>query len=222
MANVLVVAAHPDDEILGCGGTIARHKAKGDEVHVVIAAEGVTARGADRGALEALKTAASRASRLLGVDSLTLHDFPDNRMDSLALLDVTRFVEEHVEKRSPGIVYTHHWGDLNTDHAVVSRSVITACRPTPEARTRRILCFEVPSSTGWRGPVRESFEPNWFVDISSVLDRKLAALEAYAVEMREFPHARSLEAITHLARWRGAGMGVAAAEAFVLVRSVEA
>jgi len=220
--SVLVVAAHPDDEVLGCGGTIARHVAQGDRVHVVIAGEGAMARSAATpGSLEELKKAARRANEILGVETLTLHDYPDNRLDSIALLDVTRFVEEHVRKNAPAIVYTHHWGDMNGDHVRLSECVLTACRPTPGQTVRKILCFEVPSSTGWRGPRPDAFEPNWFVDISSTLEIKLAALKAYAHEMRDFPHARSLEAVAHLAHWRGASAGIAAAEAFVLVRNLE-
>ncbi len=222
MRSVLVVAAHPDDEVLGCGGTIARHVAQGDRVHVVIAGEGVLSRGgSSRSEVDCLKEAARRASGILGTETLTLNDYPDNRLGSIASLDVTQFVEEHVKKNAPGIVYTHHWADMNDDHARLCECVLTACRPVPGQTVRRILCFEIPSSTGWRGPRSRSFDPDWFVDISSSLETKLAALTEYAHEMREFPHARSREAITHLARWRGASVGVAAAEAFVLVRNLE-
>jgi len=222
VTSVLVIAAHPDDEVLGCGGTIARHAAQGDRVDVVIAGEGVMARsGAARSDLEDLREAARRANGVLGARSLALHDFPDNKLDSVAMLDITRFVEEHVQKNGPEIVYTHHWSDLNSDHTRLSECVLTACRPTPGQTVRRILCFEIPSSTSWRGPRSNSFDPDWFVDISDTLSTKVSALNEYAHEMREFPHARSQEAITHLARWRGASVGILAAEAFVLVRNLE-
>lgn len=222
MASILVVAAHPDDEVLGCGGTIARHVADGNEVHVLILGEGVMSRpAASRAELEPHRAAARRANEILGVQTLTLHDYPDNRLDSVDRLDVTQFVESHVRKHAPAIVYTHHWADLNHDHTRSSECVVTACRPAPEQMVRRILCFEVPSSTGWRGPQRDAFDPNWFVDISKTLAVKLAALAAYAHELRDFPHPRSHEAVTHLARWRGATVGVDAAEAFVLVRNLE-
>jgi LmbE family N-acetylglucosaminyl deacetylase len=222
MASVLVVAAHPDDEVLGCGGTIARHVQMGDTVHVVIAGEGLMSRaGARRTDLEDHKKAARQANEILGVKTLTLHDFPDNRFDSVDRLDITQFLETHVQKHAPEIVYTHHWADLNHDHIRLSECVLTACRPIPDRAVRRILCFEVLSSTGWRGPRPESFDPNWFVDISEALSVKVAALDAYAGEMRDFPHARSQEAVVHLARSRGAMAGMEAAEAFVLVRNLE-
>ncbi len=222
MADVLVLAAHPDDEVLGCGATIASHKARGDTVHVVIACEGVTAR-AEAGSddLEKLKAAARRANAILGSDSLELHDYPDNKLDCVPALDVTRFVEERIRRHGPAIVYTHHWNDVNVDHRRLSDCVLTACRPFPGQTVRRILSFEVASSTGWFGPRPDAFDPNWFVDAGLTLDAKFAALQEYSQEMRDFPHARSIEALTHLSHWRGAAVGLAAAEAFVLVRSLE-
>jgi LmbE family N-acetylglucosaminyl deacetylase len=221
MARVLVIAAHPDDEVLGCGGTIARHAAAGDDVHVVILAQGLMARPKARTEdLGALRESARKAGDILGVKDLTLHDFPDNRLDTLPRLDVTRFIESHVERILPEIVYTHHRGDVNIDHARANECTLAACRQTPEQSLRRLLFFEVPSSTEW-GFAEEAFNPNWFVDISRTLDKKAAALLAYAGELRPFPHPRSEEAVTHLARWRGAAAGVGAAEAFVLARNVE-
>jgi LmbE family N-acetylglucosaminyl deacetylase len=221
MASVLVIAAHPDDEVLGCGGTIARHSAAGDEVHVVILAQGLMARPQAKAEdLEALRRAAREAGDTLGVADLTLHDYPDNRLDTIPRLDVTRFIESHIERVLPEIVYTHHRGDVNIDHVRANECTLAACRQIPGQSLRRLLFFEVPSSSEW-GPGAEPFIPNWFVDISRTLDRKAAALRAYASEMRPSPHPRSEEAVTHLARWRGATAGVPAAEAFVLARNVE-
>lgn len=151
---------------------------------------------------------------------MTLGDYPDNRLDSVDRLDLTRFIEERVGVTSPRTVYTHHYGDVNVDHRRVAECTLTACRPLPGAGVRRVLLFETPSSTEWGSPA-QSFTPNWFVDISATLDRKLAALGQYASELREFPHPRSGDGVTHLARWRGATAGVDAAEAFFLARSVE-
>lgn len=226
MSNtILVVAAHPDDEVLGCGATIARHAKAGDQVHVLILAEGLTSRSAQRdrnqaaGALSELAQAAEAANQLLGVASLQLHDFPDNRMDSLDRLDVIKAVEAAIDQHRPQLVYTHHAGDVNIDHRRIHEAVVTACRPTPNLPVDTLLFFEVASSTEWQtagsGP---AFLPNWFVDVTKTLELKLRALEAYRSEMRAWPHARSLEALEHLARWRGATVGVGAAEAFVLGR----
>ena len=220
--TILVIAAHPDDEVLGCGGSIAGHVAAGDEVHVVIMAQGLNSRGqASDDAFRQLHAAAARASEILGVSSLHLLDNPDNRMDMVPLLEVTQQVEGMIARYQPDCIYTHFAGDLNIDHRRTNEAVITACRPLPAHPVRRILCFEVPSSTEWASPgTLPAFYPNWFNDISVTLDKKLAALAAYADEMRAFPHPRSLEAVRHLAAWRGASGGYLAAEAFVLARQL--
>lgn len=223
--RVLVVAAHPDDEVLGCGGTIARHAHAGDEVHVVILAEGATSRSDARDTdafadeLGALKAASESAAAILGAVGVTVHDLPDNRLDSLALLDVVKAVEAHVERVAPEIVYTHHPGDCNADHRVVFDAVLAATRPLPGSTVRTLLTFEVASSTEWGGG-QSPFVPDWFVDVSGTLLRKLDALDAYDLEMRPWPHPRSREAVEALARWRGATVGCEAAEAFSLVRHV--
>lgn len=224
--RVLVVAAHPDDEVLGCGGTIARHAAAGDEVHVVILVEGVTSRDHKRDRqnrepeLSKLGEAAQKANDILGTSSLKLHDFPDNRLDTVSLLDITKVVEDTIETVQPAIIYTQHGGDLNIDHRRVHEAVVTACRPKPTNHSvRTLLSFEVASSTEWQTPgTAPIFAPNWYVDIDSTLDKKIKALEAYGDEIIEWPNARSIQAVTHLARWRGANIGVNAAEAFMLGR----
>ena len=226
--SVLVIAAHPDDEVLGCGGSMARHVDEGDSVHAVILAEGITSRydqrDRDRQAseLSELGKVAHRANEILGVKELVLHDFPDNRMDSLARLDIVKMVEELLVRFSPEVVYTHHAGDVNIDHRRIHEAVVTAIRPMPDRQqVRRLLFFEVASSTEWQPPGSATpFAPNWYVDISTTLKRKLDALDAYASEMRDWPHARSLKAVEHLARWRGSNIGVPAAEAFMLGRQL--
>lgn len=223
----LFIAAHPDDEVLGCGGTIVKHVQNGDEVHVVILAEGVTSRDKVReresraGELSQLAQAAHEAGRILGVQSVELHDFPDNRMDSVDLLDVVKVVETAIDRYKPDMVYTHHAGDVNIDHRIVHQAVVAACRPLPGQCVKTLLFFEVPSSSEWQTPSSApAFFPNYFVDISDCLNKKLQALEAYRSEMRPWPHPRSLEAVEHLAHWRGATVGVEAAEGFVLGRKL--
>lgn len=226
--SVLVVAAHPDDEVLGCGGTIAAHADNGDQVYVLIVAEGATSRHQlrDRNKviheLSSLERAAHEAGTILGVHGVELMDLPDNRLDSLDRLDLIKQIEKRVALHQPQVVYVHHAGDVNVDHRRLHEAVITACRPTPFQTVRRLLSFEVPSSTEWQPPGSAPFfQPNWFVDISAQWSRKRDALEAYASEMRPWPHARSLEALEHLARWRGAQVGCEAAEAFCLLRQLE-
>ena len=227
MNRVLVVAAHPDDEVLGCGGTIARHADFGDEVQVLIVAEGSTSRQQERDRfqvrdeLSALAQAAQVAGSILGAAGVELLDLPDNRLDSLDRLDLIKQIEKRVELHHPDCVYVHHAGDVNVDHRRLHEAVVTACRPTPGHLVRRLLSFEVASSTEWQPPgSAQAFQPNWFVDISAQWERKYEALVAYASEMREWPHARSLEAVEHLARWRGAQVGIKAAEAFCLLRQL--
>ncbi|CAN5232699.1 PIG-L family deacetylase [soil metagenome] len=225
--KILVIAAHPDDEILGCGGTMAAHAQGGDEVHVVIMAEGVTSRApqrdtaVDKEQLDSLAQTARKANQMLGVASVTLHSLPDNRMDSLDRLDVIKLVEAEIARVNPEVVYTHHAGDLNIDHRIVQESVLTACRPKPGHAVRSVLFFEVASSTEWMpASAGVVFAPNWFVDVSSTLELKLKALECYASEMCAWPHPRSIKAVEHLARWRGASVGTEAAEAFMLGRHI--
>ncbi len=224
--TILVVAAHPDDEVLGCGGAMARHVEAGDEVNVVILAEGITSRYEQRkhegqqDELSALGQAARKANDLLGVKSLVLHDLPDNRIDSLDRLDVIKTVENFIERIKPDILYTHHGGDLNIDHRRIHEAVVTACRPMPHNHgIHTLLFFEVASSTEWQTPGSAiPFTPDWYVDISDTLELKLKALQVYESEMRSWPHARSVVALEHLARWRGSTIGVEAAEAFMLGR----
>ncbi len=226
--EVLVFAAHPDDEVLGCGGTITKHVQQGDRVGVVILGEGITGRYETRCTekhqeeLAKLQEMAQAANDLLGVSRLILHNFPDNRMDSVDMLDVIKVIEKHLDRYHPTVVYTHHAGDLNIDHRKVHEAVITACRPTPLNTVRRLLFFETASSTEWQLPGSAPyFKPNWFVDISETIQLKLKALDdIYRLEMRRWPHSRSVKAVEHLAKWRGATIGAEAAEAFVLGRNI--
>jgi LmbE family N-acetylglucosaminyl deacetylase len=227
MSTALTVAAHPDDEVLGCGGTMARLAEEGWQVHVLILAEGATSRAAvrDREGYQAelsdLARAAQAASAALGLAGVRLLGFPDNRMDGVELLDVVKHVEEEIARLKPQRIYTHHRDDLNVDHRIVHDAVSAATRPQPGACVREVLTFEVPSATEWRlAGSGQPFVPNVFVDIVRTLEKKRRALAAYSGEMRLFPHARSIEALEHLARWRGASVGMAAAEAFQLARSL--
>lgn len=227
MNTVLVVAAHPDDEVLGCGGTMARHAAEGDRVHILIVAEGATSRDSVRDKdgrgdeLEALREAGRRAAGIVGGQAPTFIGLPDNRLDSLDLIDVIKPIESAIAEIGPNIVYTHHSGDLNIDHAIVNRAVVTACRPLPGTPVKSIYTFEVPSSTDWGSAISpRPFRPNRYVDIARQLEQKISALECYEAEMREFPHARSYQSVRALATHRGAVCGVEAAEAFEIIREL--
>jgi LmbE family N-acetylglucosaminyl deacetylase len=221
--RVMAVVAHADDEVLGCGGTLRRHVLAGDEVWTIILADGETSRGkvsADA-AIAGREGAAKDAAAILGVQNVVLHRLPDNRLDTCALLDIVKLVEQYIEAAGPDTIYTHHAGDVNIDHRRVHEAVVTACRPQAGHPVQTLLFFETASSTEWQVPnSAPAFQPNWFVDISGQLNIKLKALEPYAGEMRSWPHPRSIEGIVHLARWRGATVGCEAAEAFILGRQV--
>ena len=222
--NVLVVAAHPDDEVLGVGGTIARLTGEGADVTILILGEGATSRqsGQDQAAdVEALAGQAREAGRLLGAKEVVCKGLPDNRFDTLPLLDVVKIVEEWVDRVSPETVYGHHAGDLNVDHEVAARAVLTATRPQAGSVVRDVFAFEVPSSTEWSfHRLSPPFHPNVYVDITGTLEKKIAALRTYEGEARLFPHPRSPESLRAIAARWGTVAGVTAAEAFELVRSV--
>ena len=194
---------------------------------MLIVAEGSTSRQQERdraqvrNELSVLAKAAQMAESILGAAGVELLDLPDNRLDSLDRLDLIKRIEECVERHQPECVYVHYAGDVNVYHRRLHEAVVTACRPTPGHVVRRLLSFEVASSTEWQPPgSAPAFQPNWFVDISDQWERKRNALVAYASEMRDWSHARSLKCLEHLAPRRGAQVGVEAAEAFCLLRQL--
>lgn len=225
--NIGVICAHPDDEVLGCGGTMARLADSGHDVHVLVLGEGATSRDPLRqeenksDEINMLRGAALAAAKILGVQGIVFGGFPDNRMDRVDLLDIVKDVERFLAEKQINTVLTHHGGDLNIDHQIVHRAVITACRPLPGTLIHTLLCFEVPSSTEWSvSSIARPFHPNWYEDVEHTLERKLQALRCYEAEMRAWPHPRSYRGIEALAHWRGASAGKHAAEAFELSRLV--
>jgi LmbE family N-acetylglucosaminyl deacetylase len=225
--RILVVAAHPDDEVLGCGGTLAYHARRGAEIEVLILGEGVTSRydrreSAPAAEVRRLHERAVRAGRAVGARRVRVGDLPDNRFDAVPFLEIVKRIERSVSAFRPDTIYTNHEGDLNVDHELTCRAVLTAARPLPESPVRRIYSFEVLSSTEWRGPSRgNAFLPNRYVDVTRTFGRKLAGLKHYAEEMRAYPHPRSVRAVTALAERRGSESGLERAEAFSLLRDVE-
>ncbi len=225
--KVLVVVAHPDDEVLGCGGTIAKHSSEGDTVKSIIVAEGITSRDNIRKTdfrkkeLEKLKLHSLKAAKILGIKSTYFLDLPDNRLDSLDLIDITKKIEQHVLKFKPDIIYTHHYGDLNIDHRTVHNAVMTACRPFSSYFIKKILTFENPSSTEWQSLSFNSyFKPNYFENIETHINKKIKAMKEYKTELKKWPHTRSLEFLNILAKFRGAISGLKYAEAFFAERII--
>lgn len=223
--KVLIIAAHPDDEILGCGGTIAKLIKNNCKVDVLFLSEGVSARaklGETRkwdDEILAREAMAMAAAKYLGFSIIGFMRNPNLRMDLMSILDITKSVQNILIDNKPDIVFTHHYGDLNTDHQICFNAVITACRPSGIDFIESIFSFEVPSSTEWSSSVNlPSFRPNFFVNIDSEIESKLGALNFYDFEMREFPHPRSKENIKALSQIRGSEIGFKYAEAFMLIR----
>jgi LmbE family N-acetylglucosaminyl deacetylase len=224
--NVLVVAAHPDDEVLGCGGTIARLAAEGAAVSILILANGLTSRAdfdpvkdADR--LRVHHERARAAGALLGAREVNLAGLPDQKMDTVPLLDITQTIEREIARVRPETIFTQHGGDLNMDHVITFRATLTATRPMPGGIVKRVYSYEIPSSTEWAfAQFEPRFSPQVFFDIGAHLDTKIAAMQIYDSEAREFPHPRSPEALRAAARRWGAAVGVHAAEAFCCVRAI--
>ena len=218
--NILAVLSHPDDEVLGCGGVLARHAVADDKVDVSIFTNGVGARGWKRGAADARKTEWHNACRTLGAGAMIPPDvFSDQQLDRVSMLELAQVVERTLEKSRPEIVYTHWLGDLNLDHRLVAQAVLTATRPAAGSRVRRVLACEIPESTS-QGFGFMSFEPNVYVDIGGYLKTKLEALRCYESERRESPHLRSAQGVVTCAGLRGGEAGCDFAEAFVLMREV--
>ena len=224
--KILVVAAHPDDEVLGCGGTITRLSGEGHAVHIAIMGEGITSRVDSRDnatKLKGLETACSAASRIMGAYQPEMLSLPDNRFDTVPLLDIVQTIEGLVDKIKPDAIFTHHPGDLNIDHVITNRAVFTATRPLPGHCVREVYLFEIPSATEWGfqklGPI---FKPNLFYNIETQLPVKIEALRAYESEIRAFPHPRSEKAVIAAAQRWGSWVGHNAAEPFEIARIVHA
>lgn len=220
---ILVIAAHPDDEVLGCGGTIARSTQQGRQVHVAILGEGLTSRRTSRSEtnnsdLDGLRRTATEVGAFLGAATVCHFNYPDNRFDTVPLLDIIKTIETLIKDLRPSEVFTQHGGDLNIDHAITFRATVTATRPMAGSPVSSLHAYEVPSSSEWAfAKFEPRFEPNTFVDISESLDHKIRAMTMYESEIRSFPHPRSPEAIEAVARKWGSTIGCNAAEAFQLI-----
>lgn len=218
--NVVVVAAHPDDEILGVGATLALHARAGDAVHAVVMVEGATSRY-EAEMRDALEAAGRQSAEALGLASIRFERFADQRLDTVALVDVTQRIEGVLDELDPEMIYTHFPGDVNADHGVVARAAWTACRPYRFPRVRRFAAFETPSSTEWGWPLAgETFAPNLYVNVEAALDAKITALECYGSELRDYPHPRSARAIRERAAYWGSHVGHKAVEPFMVLREL--
>jgi len=218
--NVLIVAAHPDDEVLGCGGVTVRHVERGDRVYVVVVTRGfpeIFSPEID----EEDRLHAREAHEILGGAGIFFLDFPAPRLDTVPGHELADALREVIFSVNADVVYTPFGGDLHTDHKATYLATLVASRPVNHCPVRRLLCYETLSETDWASPLDDSaFKPTVFVDISNVLERKLQALACFRNELKQPPHPRSLRAIEALARVRGSTAGLMAAEAFMLVREI--
>ena len=227
--KIMIVVAHPDDELLGLGATMNRLIAEHNvTTHVVILGEGVTSRSDKRDAeqwkneLINHKNNILEAQRVIGYHSVMTYDFPDNRFDTVSLLDIIKVVEKEKTGFQPEVIFTHHGGDVNVDHQRTFEAVITACRPMQHEVVKTIVTFETMSGTEWRASTDpRHFVPNFFISFSKAnLDVKIQAMNAYMYEKREYPHPRSAEALEIVAKRWGVAIGKNYAEAFCLVRNI--
>lgn len=225
MNKILVVAAHPDDEILGVGATVARHVKQGDEVRCIILGEGQTSRWnnreeASKEIVKELHEDTLKAAKILGYSKVYFADFPDNRFDSVDLLDIVKYIENIKMEFTPDIIYTHHGGDLNVDHQLTYKAVLTATRPVNNCPVKELYTFETLSSTEWDFSYTNMFKPNVFIDIKKFFDIKIEAMKCYETELCEFPHPRSLKGMECYANKWGSVVEKNYVEAFQLIRKV--
>jgi LmbE family N-acetylglucosaminyl deacetylase len=235
--KILVIVAHPDDEVLGMGGTLKKLSSQKNNIKVVFLATGISARRSDeylnhptyktdtnltkimKKQIQKLQLDAKKALKILDIENIDFFEFPDNEMDTVSNLEITKTIEKLILEFKPEIIYTHTKNDVNVDHRAIFNATITATRPTTNQRVKKVICFEVPSSSEWN--FDETFSPNIFIDIKKELPYKIRAIKAYKNELRKFPHPRSPEALDAIAKRWGSVSGYEAAEAFELIRDLQ-
>jgi N-acetylglucosamine malate deacetylase 1 len=216
--KVLVIAAHPDDEVLGCGGTINKLSKEKFNIKSIFFADGESSRNLnEKNSSKILKRKnnAKKAARILGYNKLDFYNFPDNRLYSVDFLKITQIIEKEISKFQPEIIFTHFENDLNLDHSILSKATTTACRPAKYRFLKKLLYFHVLSSTEWNFGKQEKFNPNYFVDISKNINLKLKAMKCYHSEIKK-NHPRSIKGIEAFAKYNGSIIGVNYAEPFVV------
>ena len=220
--NIVCVVAHPDDEVLGLGGTLIKHVNNGDKVFIIILADGENAKTIASEKNPHRKVNAEECSRIIGSILYKTFDYPDQELDTIPILEIIKNLEKIFDKLRPNIAYVHHLGDLNKDHQIASQSVLTALRPMNRLDlSTEIRSFETPSSTDQSPQEGQNiFKPNFYVSVENTWDKKIKALKAYNKELLDFPHPRSLKAIEALAIRRGAESGYSMAEAFIILRKI--
>jgi len=220
--KILVISAHPDDDALGCGGTIAKFSKENASIFAVYFTDGVSARLNNKNLKKDIldrKKHSVKAAKILGINKCIFFSYPDNKLDKIPLLEITQKIEKIIKEIKPEIIITHSEHELNIDHQIINRAVITATRPKPKSIIKKILLFETLSSSEWKFSNKKNFfNPNYFVDISKTINRKISALRCYKKEMMKWPHPRSVKGVRNLAMYRGQSVGLKYVEAFYLLR----
>lgn len=215
--KILVICAHPDDETLGLGGTLALHAQNGSKVFVLIFADGQFGRDNTKKGIMIRQEQAKKACSILGIRTVKFLNYKDQTLDKVPLVELACQIESFMKQIRPDIVYTHYWGDVNQDHRKLFEATLIASRPVPSSKVKQFICFETPSSTEYGN---KQFKPNLFVDIDKVIGMKIKAIEQYKNEVGQFPHPRSKEAIVSRAKYWGTSVGIKHAEAFLKVREM--
>lgn len=227
MSKILVISAHPDDEVLGMGGTIAKYSSLGDEIALLIVTDGSTSQYKDRSDLNQIinnkKSETSACAKILGINHLFYGNLPDMKLDSVPHVEINSIIEKVVTTYQPTSVYTHFYGDINMDHRMVYESTLVACRPFPGQCVKKIFLYSVPSSTEWNSfNTSNSFVPNWYENITGEFAiKKYKALECYTTELRDYPHPRSIPYVKKMDNIEGNRVGLLEAESFMLIRAIE-
>jgi len=226
MKKILVIAAHPDDEILGCGGTLLDFCKKGYKIQIIFLGDGESSRKLDKKSeLKLIRNREYQAklvSRKCNFLPPKFKRYPDNKLDTVPFLEIAKFVEGEIKKFKPTIIFTHFENDLNIDHQLAFKAVVTATRPLSKTFVKKIYCFEIPSSTefSFTQNRKKIFNPNFFVDVSKYINKKISMFKIYKSEVRAWPHPRSLKAIKNMAMYRGSQIGKRYAEAFITLREL--
>jgi len=221
--KVLVIAPHPDDEVLGCGGTIKKYTSMGDQVYLCIATKAYTPDWTEE-FIANRKEEIESAVKTLGINKLFLLDFPTVKLDTISQKEINDSISKVVQEVKPEVVFIPFGGDINKDHKIIFEASLVALRPNLESSVKKVYCYEVLSETEWAKPaqkIEDVFMPNYYEDVSDYLEDKIKAMECYKSEVRGYPHPRSLEGIKILAQKRGLESGLKLSEAFMLIREIK-